>query len=165
MPRRYGGIVQIERRRRRLPHWEASGETYFVTFRLQRPTALDLTNDAVAQSVVNALRFFDGKRYLLFDYTVMPDHVHVILKPLVVGGQSEPLWRITHSLKSWLAHRINEMRGRKGSVWQEESYDHMLRNREDYSEKAAYVYDNPRRKGLVDDPANWPWWGIGSAGR
>jgi REP element-mobilizing transposase RayT len=111
--------------------------------------------------VVDALRFHNGKRYLLYDCTVMPDHVHAVLKPLAVDGKTERLSRIMHSIKSWLAHEINQRVGGSGRLWQDETYDHLLRNEADYQEKAAYIYDNPRRAGLTDDPAKWPWWGNG----
>ncbi len=164
MPSESKHLSQFQRRKRYLPHWEGPGETYFITFGLLRPPAVDLTDERIGNLVVGALRFFDGKRYLLLDYTVMPDHVHLILKPLVCDGQAETLARITHSLKSWLAHRINDIVGRTGPLWHEETYDRVLRDEEDYREKAAYIFNNSRRKGLVDDPAQWPWWGRGSGG-
>ena len=154
-------IQAFERRRRHLPHWEEPGATYFVTMCLQRPPVADLTDPTLASLVVGALRHFDGKRYWLYDYTVMPDHVHAILKVVEREGKSERLWNITHSLKSWLAHRINETLGRNGQVWQHESYDHLIRNQEDYEEKAAYILDNPIRRGLITDSTQWPWWGRG----
>ena len=94
----------------------------------------------------------------------MPDHVHLILRPIVQEAQGQCVSRVTHSIKSWLAHRINDVMGRSGPVWHEESWDSVIRNAQDYTTKAAYIYDNPRRKGLVDDPSKWPWWGIGSGG-
>jgi len=155
----------FRRRKRYLPHWEGPGEAYLLTFALRRPPVVDLTEERYGRLVVDALRFFDGKHYDLYDYTVMPDHVHVILKPIASAGKSGGLSRITHSLKSWLAHRINELAGREGDVWAKGSYDHVLRNQKDYEEKAAYILDNARRRGLVDDPAAWPWWGTGAADR
>jgi REP element-mobilizing transposase RayT len=154
-------IEGFTRRRRRLPHWEEPGHTYFVTFCLQRPPVVDLSQEPFGQLTVAALRHFAGSRYHLLDYTVMPDHVHAILKPAAEEGQSEPLARIMQSIKSWLARRINEAAGRSGRVWQEETYDHMLRNTEDYVEKARYIYENAMRRGLVRDPADWPLWGTG----
>jgi len=165
MPREHF-ISQFERRKRRLPHWEGPGETYMMTFKLANPRLLDLTEDRFGRLVIGAIHHFaqpgtPHQRYLLFDHTVMPDHIHMLLRPLVRDGRAESLGRITHSLKSWLAHRINGMLGRSGRVWQVESYDRIIRNQEEYEEKADYILDNPRRAGLVDDPAKWPWWGNG----
>ena len=149
-------------RRRHLPHLEEAGATYFVTFCLKRGVQLDLTTPANATILVGALRHFDGTRYLLFDYTVMPDHVHFILKPLQRDGKLVRLGEVCHSLKGWTAQEINRAHGRTGALWQDESYDHLLRSLEDYREKAAYILDNPRRRGLVTEPTAWPWWGQGS---
>jgi putative transposase len=49
-------------------------------------------------------------------------------------------------------------------LWQDESYDHIIRNEADYREKARYIWENPVRRGLVADPATWPWWGCGQQG-
>jgi len=148
-----------------LPHWEDPGATYFLRFSLRRPPVVDLSTPEYGALVVDALRFLDGTRYYLFDYTVMPDHVHAILKPIPRAGQAERVSRLMENVKRWTANRINERLGRAGAVWQSETYDHILRNHEDYLEKAAYILDNPRRAGLVDDPRDWPWWGKGSCGQ
>jgi len=155
-------VDAFERRKRHLPHWEAPGETYFITFCLARPPAVDLTEDRFASLVVTALRHFDGSRYVLYDYFVMPDHVHCILQPTVADGRTEPLSGIMQSLKGWLARQINAAAGRRGKLWQTETYDHLLRNVEDYEEKSAYILENPFRRGLVQQGAAWAWWGRGS---
>ena len=158
-------LRQFEIHERHLPHWEEPGATYFVTWVLRRPPPVDITEPRLGALVIQALRFWDRRRYLLFDYTVMPDHVYAILKPLVRDEQSARLSAIHHSLKSWLANRINRAVGRRGPLWQDESHDHILRNLQDYEEKAAYIFDNPRAKGLIADPTLWPWWGQGSGWR
>jgi len=155
-------ISAFERRLRHLPHWEEPGATYFITFALRRPATVDLTQPDIGQLIVEALRHFDGERYLLYDYTVMPDHVHFILRPLGPPGKSERLSRITQSLKGWLAYRINRLCGGSGPLWQDESYDHIIRNEADHQETAGYILDNPSRRGLISDPIEWPWWGKGS---
>ncbi len=155
-------VSEFERRARHLPHWEEPGATYYVTFALRRPPPVDLTRPDIGRLIVGALRHFDGRRYVLYDYTVMPDHIHFILRPLGPPGESERLSRITQSLKGWLAYRINRLCARSGPLWQDESYDHILRNDADYQEKAGYILDNPSRRGLIADPTEWPWWGKGS---
>jgi REP element-mobilizing transposase RayT len=148
--------------RRHLPHLEEVGGTYFVTVCLKRGVVVDLTATEVGNIIVGAMRHFDATRHLLFDYTVMPDHVHCILKPLALEGRLVRLADINHSLKSWTAQQTNRRLGRSGPLWQDASYDHLIRNQADYEEKAAYILDNPRRKGLVANPTQWPWWGQGS---
>lgn len=155
-------LSQFERRERHLPHWEEPGATYFVTFTLRRPPAVDLTRPQFGKLVVDALHFRDGRAFWLYDYTIMPDHVHAIIKPIVRDGRTERLWRIMQSLKSWLAREINALSGRSGQVWEEETYDHIVRDIRDYQDLAAYILQNSCSAGLIDDPTEWPWWGKGS---
>jgi len=90
---------------------------------------------------------------------VMPDHVHMIFTPLIDIEKSEvfSLARITKSIKGTSAHLINRLLGRTGRVWQEESFDRVLRVSEKLDEKMAYILDNPARKGLVSYPEEYRW--------
>jgi REP element-mobilizing transposase RayT len=90
---------------------------------------------------------------------IMPDHVHLIFTPLVDYERSEviALAQITKSIKGASAHLINRRLGRKGPVWQIESFDRVLRSSEQLDSKIAYVRANPVRAGLVSLPEEWPW--------
>ena len=148
--------------RQRPPRVEEAGATYFATFVLLDRQLCDLTERVCATLIIRALRHFDGERYLLFDYVVMPENVHLILMPLKQGDCHEPLSKIYHSLKGFTAHEINKLLQRTGAVWEDGTRDHVLRNRQDYEEKARYIFMNPVAAELVGDPAKWPWWGKGS---
>jgi len=147
--------------RQRLEHVFEPGGTYFVTVTLL-DRRVDLSDGRLAPLVVSALKHFEEKRYLLFDYVVMPDHVHFLVKPLQIDGEWLPLSRIYHSFKSFTANQINRALGRTGALWQDDTYDRVVRGRTDFEEKAKYILMNPLRKGLVSDPLLWPWWGRGS---
>ena len=151
----------IEKRQRHLPHWEQPGGSYFITLALRRPAPVDLSDPDVAPLIISALRHLDGQRYWLYEYAVMPDHVHAIVRVPSLRGQSEPLWRILKSLKGFTARRINEATGRSGPLWQQETHDHLIRGEDDYLRIAAYIIDNARRRGLVHEPTGWPWAGRG----
>jgi REP-associated tyrosine transposase len=90
---------------------------------------------------------------------VMPDHVHMIFTPLVDVERSEvfSLARITKGIKGTSAHMINRQLGRTGQVWQEESFDRVLRVSEKLDEKISYILDNPVRQGLVQSPEEYRW--------
>ncbi len=90
---------------------------------------------------------------------VMPDHVHLIFVPLMDVEKSEvfSLARITKAIKGTSAHLINRQRGGLGRVWQEESFERVLRVSEKLDEKIAYILDNPVRKGLVSSPEQYRW--------
>jgi REP element-mobilizing transposase RayT len=87
----------------------------------------------------------------------MPDHAHVILTPLVDEYGPFPIPQIMHAVKSESAHRINKALVRRGRVWQDESFDHVLRSDESLASKMAYVLENPVRAGLVKNPDEYPW--------
>jgi len=89
----------------------------------------------------------------------MPDHVHVIFTPLVDHEAMEvcSLAEIMDSIKGASAHRVNKALGRKGRVWQAESFDHVLRSSEGLDAKIQYVLENPVRRGLVAQWMEYPW--------
>lgn len=97
-----------------------------------------LARPAAADIVESALRFFDGQRYELGPYVVMPNHVHVLVVP--AGGHE--LSRILHSWKSFTAKQINKALGRDGALWQDESFDHIVRSDESAQRFAAYIEQN-----------------------
>ena len=82
----------------------------------------------------------------------MPNHVHVVFQPL---GEWE-LARILHSWKSFTAHRVLREFGIRGTFWQREYYDHLIRDGEQFSRAVKYVVENPRRAGLE----GWRWVGV-----
>jgi REP element-mobilizing transposase RayT len=102
--------------------------------------------------VEGALKFFDRQRYELFCWCVMPNHVHALVQPI----GSHQLSDIEHSWKSYTAHRANELLGRSGEFWQEECYDHLIRDDEDLSHAVDYILANPKAAGLE----NWRWVGL-----
>jgi REP element-mobilizing transposase RayT len=87
----------------------------------------------------------------------MPDHVHLALTPGFKDGRTISIPEITQVLKGVSAHRINKALGRRGSVWQEESFDRALRHEEDVDAKIFYMLENPVRAGLVANPLDYPW--------
>ncbi|MCJ7674499.1 MAG: valine--tRNA ligase [Sedimentisphaerales bacterium] len=110
-----------------------------------------LREPKVAELVANALKHFDGQRYDLIAWAVMPNHVHAILKPY----QGIELPDILRSWKSYTANKANELLRRTGAFWQSEYYDHLIRDQEDFDHQVNYVLSNPNKAGLSD----WPWVG------
>jgi len=83
----------------------------------------------------------------------MPDHAHMIVTP----HDEWSLATIMHRVKSVSAHEISSASGKRGHVWQHESFDHILRSVESLKRKADYVAANPVRAGLVKTPEDYPW--------
>jgi len=144
--------------RRRMPHWELPGSTYFVTFRvapvlgqpLWNPTS---PNDSLGSIVEQTLWFSHGERYGMDAYVVMPDHVHVLLKPL--DGAS--LAKVMQGIKGFSARALHALLGRRGAFWQAESFDHVIRNEADWLDKVSYIHDNPVVDGLVERAEDFPF--------
>jgi len=89
----------------------------------------------------------------------MPDHVHMIMTPLIDRQRAEifSLMRIMQSLKGASARAINQRLHHHGPVWQQESFDHVLRSYEGLDAKMGYVLQNPVRKWLVKEWREYPW--------
>jgi leucyl-tRNA synthetase len=103
-----------------------------------------LSDPDVASLVESALKHFDGDRYDLSAFVVMPNHVHVLFR-LKVG---QDLSKTLHSWKSFSAHEINKALNRQGAVWQEEYFDRLVRDGGHFAKLADYIVNNPRRAGL-----------------
>ncbi|MEN8255338.1 MAG: transposase, partial [Verrucomicrobiota bacterium] len=111
-----------------------------------------LRRDGVAKMMTEVLQCFDGTRYDLLAWCIMPNHVHVVLHPL----KGFDLPGILHSWKSYSAKEANRMLGREGAFWQPEYYDHLIRDEADFRHAVEYVLGNPVKAGLVD----WKWCGV-----
>jgi REP element-mobilizing transposase RayT len=108
-----------------------------------------LQNSTIAEEVANALRYFDGNRYQLFAWCVMPNHVHVVAR-LFPGNT---LATVLHSWKSFSAKHANRILGMPGVFWQREYYDHLIRNEGELERSIRYVSENPVKAQLKD----WKW--------
>jgi REP element-mobilizing transposase RayT len=96
-------------------------------------------------AIVNgALQHFEGARYQLFSYVIMPNHVHVLFQPSEGRGIAE----ILKSWKGFTARAINEREGKNGALWQAEFWDRLVRNEEHFAKCAEYIRMNPIRAKL-----------------
>ncbi len=100
-----------------------------------------LSDPHIAEIVENALRFFEGKRYDLLAWSVMPNHVHALLTP----REGYHLETILQSWKTHTAKEANRIMGNSGAFWQEEYYDHLIRDGEDLKYQVRYILHNPER--------------------
>lgn len=169
---------------RRLPHWDAVGTPMFVTFRLHNsipagrifpPSTLKsgraflafdrildraatgpvyLRLPEIADLVVKALKDGDQRfhRYQLHAYVVMANHVHALVTPAV------PAAKWLGPLKGYTAHEANRILGHAGGTfWQEESYDHLVRDGTEFRRIQSYIEANPVKAGVVTAPDEHPW--------
>ena len=89
----------------------------------------------------------------------MPDHAHLILTPLTaeIGRRMFPLSEIMKAIKGTSSHAINRRLRTHEVIWQEESFDHVLRSSESLDAKIEYILQNPVRAGLVNVASEYPW--------
>jgi len=141
--------------RRRLPHYQSAAAPLLVTFGTFGRWILP---EAARDLVLRHCLHDHGKRIQLSAGVVMPNHVHLLLWALRDGdGWPFPLVDIMHSLKSSSAHSVNRLLRLEGPVWEEESFDHVLRSDESWEEKREYIRQNPVRAGLVKRPDDYLW--------
>lgn len=110
-----------------------------------------MKNPKVADLIESTLKHFDGDRYHLLAWCVMPNHVHVVVQPL--GTHSLP--DILHSWKSYSSRLALKLVGQSGTFWQAEYYDHIIRDEDDLWHAIEYILANPTAAGLQ----NWRWVG------
>ncbi|MCX6895758.1 MAG: transposase [Verrucomicrobia bacterium] len=108
----------------------------------------------IADVVAGALRHFDGQRYELRAWSVMPNHVHAVVWP----KPPHTLSRILHSWKSFTATQANRMLDCIGRpFWQKEAYDHLVRDDADLARCCEYTTMNPVNAKLCEWPEDWKW--------
>ena len=115
--------------------------------------ACHLRNPEIARIIEEAFLHFDGTRYRLHAWVVMPNHVHVLITPLYGNSLSS----IVHSWKSFTAKEANKLLGRAGPFWQSDYFDRFIRNEEHWQRVIAYIHENPVRAGLCATPEEWPY--------
>ena len=137
--------------RRNLPHWRMRGALYFVTWRVHKKQP-ELTPEE-RELVVSALRHFDGRRYELVGFVVMDDHAHVLVWP----EDGYALEESCRSWKSFTAHEMQRRFGRIGSVWQDESFDRIIRSEKELYGKMMYILNNHRKQWPEIKSYRWVW--------
>ena len=106
----------------------------------------------IASMIVDAIHYRERnlRYYQLHAYVVMPNHVHLLITPLV------PVSKIMHSLKKGTAREGNRILGLTGQpFWQDESYDRLVRNGTEFDRIAYYIENNPVKAGLCRDASAW----------
>ncbi len=117
-----------------------------------------LRNEKIASVVSESLHFLNNQRYELDAFSIMPNHVHAVFKPLPIeSDEYYSLSGIMHSLKRHTALEANKILNRKGQFWQHECYDHVVRDEAEHHRIIQYVINNPVAAGLVAEWRDWPW--------
>ena len=148
-------LSEDERKREltvRLQDWMDSGHGSCV-----------LREPHIAAMMEGVLRFFADECYRLFEWVVMPNHVHVLFKP-------HPGWKVSQIVASWKkfsARKILEWTSNRNAnlpigaaprnVWHREYWDRFIRDDAHFQRAAAYIRNNPVKAGLVERAEQWTW--------
>jgi REP element-mobilizing transposase RayT len=163
-----------------LPHFDSAETVQFVTFRLgdSLPKAvaealaalpdnlaetdhkLDnglgacwLREPTIAQLVEDAIMHFDGDRYRLLAWCVMPNLVHVVAE----SAKGHSLGAIVRSWKSFTANQANRVLDRSGPFWHRDYFDRFIRDEGHLFRTIDYVENNPVKAGLASIASDWQW--------
>ena len=130
---------------------------------LDRASPVDhLQKAEIAKVLIEAIRFRTGKEWNMFEYVVMPSHVHLFFEIAGVSSidRSEPtrLKGILEQFKRWTGHEAAKLISTEGSrFWQDEWFDHWSRSDEEDERIVAYIRQNPEKAGLVKHYSEWPY--------
>jgi len=141
-------MEDIKVKRRNLPHWTDAGATYFVSFHTKEG---ELSLEEI-EMVLEHLESGHQRFYALIAAVVMPNHVHLLIQPF----PGVELSRVMKGIKGVSARKINQARGIRGSLWQDESFDRIVRDQEELEEKLQYILNNPIKEGLAEDAFDYP---------
>ena len=143
---------RLTMRKHHLPHWQRGGSVYFVTFR----SARGLLPEMARAEVVRCALHRHGISYDVIFGVAMPDHVHLVLRPRERSpGTWYDLSRIMKGIKGVSARSTNRALGTRGSLWQPESFDRIVRDQREFEEKLKYMLENPVRAGLVSQTEDY----------
>lgn len=117
-----------------------------------------LDDERIAKLVKESLYHGNGVTHHLHAYCIMPNHVHVLLTPLLPDTKHmSSLSRVLHGKKGHTGREANRILGLSGPFWQDESYDHWVRDDDERERIVAYIRLNPVKAGLAEQPINWLW--------
>ena len=111
-----------------------------------------LRQPAIAEQTEDALQFFDGERYRLAAWVVMPNHLHVLVEIWDV-----PMGEVIKSWKDFVCKKANKLLKRQGAFWEREYLDTAIEDEKHRQTAVRYIENNPTKARLVLDPKQWPW--------
>jgi putative transposase len=113
---------------------------------------LYLRQPEIAKMIVEAIRYRNRSIYELHNFVVMANHVHLLITLHVAVS------KLTQSLKRFTAREVNRVLGQTGKpFWQDESYDRLVRDDQEFNRIAGYIEMNPVRAGVVTKPEDFQW--------
>ncbi len=119
--------------------------------------AIDLSKPENLEIMFSSLQFWEGKKLQNLAFTVMPNHVHWVVKLFEKDSFGKPVYLqdILQSVKRHSSNKINKAEKRSGKLWQKESFDTTIRNEKHLYNAIKYTLNNPVKAELVNDWRDW----------
>jgi len=112
----------------------------------------------IAQIMYDELHHHNNHLYDLLAFTVMPNHIHLLIIPLEKEpGDVYSIADIMNLIKGRSSRYINNELKRSGKLWLREYYDHYVRDENELNNVIQYIVMNPVKAGLVNEPGLWRW--------
>ncbi len=137
----------------RLRHCTSPGWTYFVTTKAWQSMSVFQVQEIAEILVRKILEYRDRKSYLLHEFVLMPNHLHLLLTP----SQSVTLEKAIQLIKGGSSHEIHRVRGESTQIWQSGFHEARVRDWLDFKKKVDYIRFNPVAAKLVQRPEEWPY--------
>jgi len=125
--------------------------TYFVTACAHMHRNLFQRREVAELMVATIFRYRDAGEFHLYEYVVMPDHIHLLLSL----DDARPLSRAMQLIKGGFSHALRESGTCLQAVWQPRYHDRRVRDMDEHAQFVAYIRENPVRRGLVEDAGKY----------
>jgi putative transposase len=134
-------------------HRTVPGASYFITTKCWQRRSLFQVSEVAEVMISTLFDYRDSRAYLLHEFVIMPDHVHLILTP----NSETSLEKAVQLIKGGSSHRIHKERGNRMEIWQVGFHDWTIRDLDDWKAKANYIHMNPVKARLCERAEDWPY--------
>ena len=111
-----------------------------------------LARHDVASIVYDAIMYYHKNYYIIYCFCIMPNHIHLVFEHI---DKSKSINEIMKVIKGYSARKVNQLLDRKGSFWQSESFDRIIRDNDELNKTMNYVLMNPVKAKLVENQKDW----------
>lgn len=154
--RQFRSNDQPEKAENLLKHYIAATKKYDEQLGKYPPTGISLCDNPNGNVIRTAFHFYDGNLYDLHAYCIMPNHIHLLIRPFTEDdGVQVKLSEIVKRLKSYTSREIGKLNNSTGKLWRADYFDRQIRNESDYYYSVKYILNNPVKAGLIDNPDDW----------
>jgi len=123
-----------------------------------RPQGFSLCDDGIGKMICDTFYFYSGKLYQLHCFCLMPNHVHLLIRPLKdTNGIYIRVSNIVRTLKGYTSKQINDRLDRSGKIWNPDYFDRYIRDPGDYYSVVGYILKNPVAADIVKNQVDWKY--------